>query len=1292
MTKEIEDAPETGDDGKALARVTLPETESRRPQEATIRLRVSEQGGRAVERVLKLPVALDGPAVAVKKLFEDTALSPGANAAFAVAAANPDGSRIARSGLTWTVSRIERNWQWYFTDGRWNYESSRRARRVASGEIAVGTGDPARLTIPVGEWGTYRLDVTMGGAQTSVLYSVGFFGELAADAPDVLEVGLDKEAYAAGETMTLTVKPRFAGKATIAVIGDKAETWREIDVTPQGATVTLTAEAGWGPGAYVVALAHRPLEQAARRMPGRALGLAWFSVDKAARTLPVALDLPERIRPRASLDIPVAISGLQAGEEAFVTVAAVDVGILNLTRHEPPKPAEHYFGQRQLSADVRDLYGLLIDGMQGARGAIRSGGDAGVDSSVSPPREAPLARYSGVVKVGADGRARVSFEIPAFDGAVRVDAVAWTATRVGSASREVIIRDQLVAQATLPRFLTLGDRSRFHVRIDNVEGPAGDYAVAIEPSGPLAMPLDALSRRVTLAARANTQLTIPVTAAGVGDAAVTVRMTGPNGAGVERTLPIRVSPGSDALLRRVVRRLGPGESLTVSADLANDLLPGSGSISTSAAPFGGIDVPALLGALDRYPYGCTEQLVSRALPLLYVNQIASRERLALDDGLDERIRDAIDRILARQDSSGSFGVWSVGGNDLWLDAYALDFLTRARERGFAVPQRALESGLDRLRNQVVNKPDFEASESDTVAYALYVLARNGRPFMSDLRYILDTRLSVVGTPLAKGQIAAALALLGDRARAERGFGEAVTALAAWRDDPRDSRSDYGSRLRDAAALLALGSEANLAGAQLQRAATVVGETRAAARFTSTQENAWLVMAAQAGARAASEMRLTVDGQPHSGALHRVDRAAALEGKPLVLANAGAAPVDVVLTVSGNPAEPQPAATQGYQVERAYYRLSGQKLEPGPGGLQFAQNDRFVVVLTVTEREERRGSLLLVDHLPAGFEIDNPNLVDSGRVEALGWLKREVEPVNAEYRDDRFVAAFERWGAVKQATYSVAYMVRAVSPGRYVHPPAVIEDMYRPEKFGRTAYGQIEVTGGEDGARARRTGARPCARHLRRRRRRMARPAAARPLRARRPLRDRLGPARPPAARLHHGRGALAAACHDGRGRSPLRRAAEALRGPALRQPSRRRSRRARPRGLAAPARGAHRLRRLDAVHAGCAAPGAPGRAQRPLQAPPDAARRRAGAALHEARDPRHLPRARALWRQSRGAARRELRVFRQGAAPTDARRARPARRPAAEPGDAPARPARRNPAARARPGDRPGARRRPRHR
>jgi uncharacterized protein YfaS (alpha-2-macroglobulin family) len=122
---------------------------------------------------------------------------------------------------------------------------------------------------------------------------------------------------------------------------------------------------------------------------------------------------------------------------------------------------------------------------------------------------------------------------------------------------------------------------------------------------------------------------------------------------------------------------------------------------------------------------------------------------------------------------------------------------------------------------------------------------------------------------------------------------------------------------------------------------------------------------------------------------------------------------------------------------------------------LAQNQRLVVTLKVIETEAAFARLVLEDRLPAGLEIDNPTLYDGGSTEGLDWVKAEVEPSHTEYRDDRFVASFERSGSDK-ATFTVAYIVRAVSPGHYVQPPALIEDMYRPDRFGRTAFGEVTI--------------------------------------------------------------------------------------------------------------------------------------------------------------------------------------------------------------------------------------------
>src|SRR6202043_151375 len=240
---------------------------------------------------------------------------------------------------------------------------------------------------------------------------------------------------------------------------------------------------------------------------------------------------------------------------------------------------------------------------------------------------------------------------------------------------------------------------------------------------------------------------------------------------------LAVKPATQVLTRRTVRPIAKGESITLSSDLIADLVPGTGAVALSVGPSTALDVATLLKALDRYPYGCSEQITSRALPLLYVNDLAAEAHLALDAAIDQRIRDAIDRLLARQGSNGSFGLWSAGGDDVWLDSYVTDFLTRARERSFAVPDVAFKLALDRLRNFVGNAEDPAKDGGRNLAYALYVLARNGAAPVGDLRYFADTKLDAIATPIAKAQIAAALGLLGDRMRAERVYAAALAAIA-----------------------------------------------------------------------------------------------------------------------------------------------------------------------------------------------------------------------------------------------------------------------------------------------------------------------------------------------------------------------------------------------------------------------------------------------------------------------------------------------------------------------------------
>ena len=1047
----IENLPESDANGVATFPVSLakPPT-STRPQEAQIFIRMAEAGGRAVERKIVLPVAPAAAMIGVKPLFGDKNVAEGDKAAFDVVFVSPDGKSLARAGLHYELLKIESRYQWYRQNSSWDFEPVKSTTRVDDGDLTVVADRPARIILSP-QPGRYRLDVKSADADgplTSVQFDVGWYSDGSADTPDLLETSIDRPEYQSGDTMVVSVNARTAGKLTINVLGDRLLTTQNTDIKEGTAQVKIPVAKDWGSGAYVVATLRRPLDAVALRMPGRAIGLKWFGIDKKSRTLQVDLSPPALVRPNTTMRLPVKLTGLNPGEDAKIVVAAVDVGILNLTNYKPPAPDDYYLGQRRLTAEIRDLYGQLIDAMQGTRGQLKTGGDsAGAELQGSPPTQKPLALYSGIVTVAADGTAEISFDIPEFAGTARVMAVAWTATKLGRATVDVTVRDPVVLTATVPRFLLNGDHGTMSFDLDNVEGAPGDYTVSLKAAGPVKVSGNPVTT-AKLAAKQRSSMSLALDAGGAGSAALDVDIKGPNGLTLARHYALDVKPATQILTRRSVRTLAKGESLTLTSDMFSDLVEGTGSVSVSASLSSALDAATILKALDRYPHGCSEQITSRAMPLLYVNDLAAGAHLAMDTAIDQRIRDAIDRLLARQGSNGSFGLWSAGGDDAWLDAYVTDFLTRAREKGFTVPDVLFRSALDRIRNSVVNAEEPEKDGGKNLAYGLYVLARNGTAPIGDLRYLADTKLNNLATPIAKAQLAAALALVGDKARAERVYAAAADSLAP-KPALEFGRVDYGSALRDAAALVSLAGEGNAPRATLTQAVSRVEAARGLSPYTSTQENAWLVLASRALAN--ETMALDVDGAPVKTALYRSYKAAEMSGKPVRITNTGDAPIQAVVSVGGSPVTPEPAAANGFKIERNYFTLDGKPADVS----KVKQNDRFAVVLKITEAKPEFGHIMVSDYLPAGFEIDNPHLVSSGDTGTLAWIEDGEEPQNAEFRDDRFAAAVDR-AANDKSIFTVAYVVRAVSPGKYVLPQAYVEDMYNPSRYGRTGTGSVEV--------------------------------------------------------------------------------------------------------------------------------------------------------------------------------------------------------------------------------------------
>jgi alpha-2-macroglobulin len=1043
------EAAETDEAGNAVIPVYLPVVEDpHRPLEAQMTVRVAEGSGRPVEREIVRAVTPAEPMIGVKPLFDGVA-AEGSDARFQLIAVEA-GDALLAMPVKWTVSRVDYDYQWYQSYGNWSWEPVVSRAIVAEGEATLGTA-PVEIAAGV-DWGSYEILVERADgskAATSMEFYAGWYAPADASAtPDTLELSLDKPAYRPGDTATLRIVPRAAGTALVTVLSNRLVAMQAVEVTEGENLISIPVTDDWGAGVYVTASVLRPMDVAAGRNPARALGLTHAAIDPGARALSAVVEVAAEAAPRGPLDVAVKVDGVTAGETAYVTIAAVDVGILNLTGFEAPDPQGHYFGQRRLGVGIRDIYGRLIDGMNGAMGEVRSGGDAGAQARLQtpPPTEELVAYFTGPVEVGADGYARTSFNLPSFNGTVKVMAVAWSKTGVGQATADVLVRDPVVVTASVPRFLSPGDQSRLLLEVVHATGPSGRMSLDVSANG---LTLGEVPSGFDLGDKAKAEFEVPVTAGDVGVQTIDVSLTTPDGKVLKKTLtvPVQVNDPEVAKISRL--ELAKGQTFTFDDNVFAGLVPGSGKATMAVGPLARLNAPGLLAALDRYPYGCTEQMTSRALPLLYFDEVAQVMELRGAADIQKRVDEAVVEILANQSSTGGFGLWGPGEGDFWLDAYVTDFLSRAKAQGYQVPDLAFRNALANLRNQVNYAPDFSAETNgggEALAYALMVLAREGAAAVGDLRYYADVKGEDFATPIAQAQLGAALASYGDQARADAMFRRAAAKMEALAgpDVEQIWRVDYGTRYRDAAALLTLAVEA---GSNAVDREALTDRIATQGTTLSTQEATWALLAANALIDRPGADGITIDGKPADGPLVRVLDAGSVT--PVVVKNDGA-DTTVTVTTYGVPSDPEPAGGNGYAIKRSYFTMAGEPVDVA----NVAAGTRLVTVLEVTPFAYGEARLMVSDPLPAGFEIDNPNLMSAGSTSELGWLDTLQDVQHSEFRQDRFLTAVD-WSS--DQPFRLAYVVRAVSPGTFHHAAASVEDMYRPDFRARSETGEVTIT-------------------------------------------------------------------------------------------------------------------------------------------------------------------------------------------------------------------------------------------
>ncbi|PPT37463.1 hypothetical protein XarjCFBP7653_15030 [Xanthomonas arboricola] len=1074
LPREAKDVIDTtfGSDGILREDIALPaEARPVSTIAAVVSGSVYETGGRTVTRTVKRVLWPAKALVGVRPLFDDKdGTDANGTARFELTRVDADGKPQPAKGLKATLVRELRDYHWNYTDDHWDYDFTRRFENKDTRTLDIAGGN-AKLEFPV-EWGEYRLDVfdPATGLTTRYPFRAGWSWNdenRGLDArPDKVKLALDKTGYRAGDTLTVTLTPPHAGKGVLLVESDKLLYVQDIDVKP-GSTFDIPVTEAWERhDVYVTALVFRGGSAPSKITPARAVGVAYVPMDRKARRVAVGLAAPKQMRPEQALPVTVSVPEL-AGKAAHVTISAVDVGILNITRFPVPDANAQFFAQRRLGTDAYDIYGRVIESFEGASGKLKFGGDMALEAL--PQAKRPTARvqtvdlFSGSVKLDARGNARVQLPVPDFNGTLRVSALVYSETRFGNQSMETVVRAPILAEASMPRVMAPGDRSTVTLDVQNFTGKPGEFNVRVDGIGPLA--IAEAARSVKLGVDAKQTLSFPLSATeGYSVAKVRVRVDG-NGFKADRSYDLPVRAGWPQVLRAQTRVLDPLAPISLDSGFADGLMAGSVTARMVVSPLPPIPfASALQGALD-YPYGCAEQTTSKGYAALLLDDASAR---ALGTkGLEaakrrERMEGAFGRLASMQIASGHFSMWGDDGYvNPGLTPYIAEFLLDAKDAGFAVPDNVLQKALNRLSedllsggNEFYGQDRRDSLKFANQAWSGYVLARVNRAPLGTLRALYDNQRDKALTGLSLVHLGAALSLQGDTKRGQA----AIKAGFAKDSSERPSYfADYGSAIRDDALMMALLHERGLSRPEYDTRAVALGRALDARRATgwlwlSTQEQVALARLGKAlmvGQGKQVSGTLSVGGETQQIAPARLfgrsfDSAALARG--VQFAPQGEAPMYASLEVAGIPRSAPEPDTRTLSVERSWYTTDGKPWTPRA----LKEGEALIVRVAITANSDMPDALL-TDLLPAGLEIENFNLGDAKQwadvvVDGIGISERSsaADVKHEEFRDDRYVAALALSSGSKAQLY---YLVRAVTPGTYTVPPSLVEDMYRPELRG-----------------------------------------------------------------------------------------------------------------------------------------------------------------------------------------------------------------------------------------------------
>lgn len=1013
---------------------------------------VTEPGGRAVSGYTSVDIHPYPFYIGLKPLVEGYA-DIGKKYEVDYVVLNTKGEKVSPKVLSASFYRIV--WQCILkkdNDGYYRYVSERSEQLIKS--FNFSPEEVKRIGFVPNDYGEYKIVVSdpQNKAASSVrFYACGWgYAPWSMANPDRIEINTEKNSYPVGGIARVQIKAPFPGKMLLTIEREKVFSQRILVLKENTATIEIPVEEQYKPNVYITATIIRSIDSKDTHSPMRAFGITPLTVDCTAKKLSVEILSPKVIRPKNKLNLTINVKG---GGGALLTVACVDEGILQLTDFQEPDPFNFFYGKKMLGVSSYDIYSFILPEVQGENKG-KSSGDYIEKvrkkhlTPVSVKRVKPVSLWSGIIKLDSAGKARLSFDIPQFQGRLRIMAVVAKGSAFGSGRTDVTVRDPIVLTSTLPRFLAGGDKFTMPVSVFNGCGKAGEFTVSLKVSGPVEI-IGEAKKRMSIPKNKEKETSFELRAKdGLGKVEFKLFAQG-LGQTTEDVTELPIRPSVPAITKS-------GNLVVTPESGAEFELPGGWIDGTCEAKIIASSFPAVrfsggLQYLLRYPHGCIEQTTSKVFPLLYFDELAkmAEPELFKKNSSGYYIGEGIAKLESMQLDSGAFSYWPGGGYVCeWGSIYASHFLVEAREAGYKVSDSVYKKMIGSLKEVVKRQADNNYNLEQQV-YACYVLSLADEVPKGVIQYLKESRLKELSC-YSQFQLAGCFGLSGD-------LKEAMSLLPTQihpQTMERDTGGNFNSSIRANAIILDILAQLFPDNPGIPVLTKELVDSAKAGRWYTTQENAFAFLALGKVFKQQAEAKFTgellVDGKIYKKFTQEKMTISdkRLAGKKLKARIQGKGNCYLYWQVYGVPkSNDVDESDKGIRVRRVFLDNTGKPISYQ----EMKQGELIVGKITMEALSKGLENVIVCDMLPAGLEIENPRLESRANIPWIadqGWQADYMD-----IRDDRLLLYTSLPRGEARTFY---YGLRAVTVGEFSLPSIVAECMYDPTYISTAGSGQVKV--------------------------------------------------------------------------------------------------------------------------------------------------------------------------------------------------------------------------------------------